>query len=77
MVVPEEQLRRLLLIKPGDTYSRKNVTSTQQLMSYRLGADGYAFAKIDPVPTADNEHKTVALTFFIEPGNRVYVRHIN
>ncbi|HTB90833.1 MAG TPA: outer membrane protein assembly factor BamA, partial [Steroidobacteraceae bacterium] len=77
MVVPEEQLRRLLLIKPGDTYSRKQVTSTQQLMSYRLGADGYAFAKIDPVPTADNEHKTVALTFFIEPGNRVYVRHIN
>jgi outer membrane protein insertion porin family len=77
MVVPEEQLRRLLLVKPGDTYSRKVVTSTQQLMSYRLGADGYAFAKIDPVPTADNEHKTVALTFFIEPGNRVYVRHIN
>jgi outer membrane protein insertion porin family len=77
MVVPEEQLRRLLLIKPGDTYSRKAVTSTQQLMSYRLGADGYAFAKIDPVPNADNEHKTVALTFFIEPGNRVYVRHIN
>ncbi|HEX3396701.1 MAG TPA: outer membrane protein assembly factor BamA [Steroidobacteraceae bacterium] len=77
MVVPEAQLRRLLLIKPGDTYSRKLVTSSQQLMSYRLGADGYAFAKIDPVPTADNEHKTVALTFFIEPGNRVYVRHIN
>ena len=77
MVVPEEQLRRLLLIHPGDTYSRKLVTSTQQLMSYRLGADGYAFAKIDPVPTPDNDKKTVALTFFIEPGNRVYVRHIN
>ena len=77
MVVPEEQLRRLLLVRPGDTYSRKLVTSTQQLMSYRLGADGYAFAKIDPVPTPDNEHKTVALTFFIEPGNRVYVRHVN
>jgi outer membrane protein insertion porin family len=77
MVVPEEQLRKLLLIKPGDIYSRKSITSTQELMSYRLGADGYAFAKIDPVPTPDNEKKTVALTFFIEPGNRVYVRHIN
>src|SRR6202012_276653 len=42
-----------------------------------LGADGYAFAKIDPVPTPDNDKKTVSLTFFIEPGNRVYVRHIN
>jgi outer membrane protein insertion porin family len=77
MVVPEEQLRKLLLIKPGDTFSRKAVTNTQQLMSYRLGADGYAFAKIDPVPTPDNDKKTVSLTFFIEPGNRVYVRHIN
>jgi outer membrane protein insertion porin family len=77
MVVPEGQLRRLLLIKPGDTYSRKLVTSSQELMNYRLGADGYSFAKIDPVPTPDNEKKTVAITFFIEPGNRVYVRHIN
>jgi outer membrane protein insertion porin family len=29
------------------------------------------------VPTPDNDKKTVSLTFFIEPGNRVYVRHIN
>ncbi|HME38124.1 MAG TPA: outer membrane protein assembly factor BamA [Steroidobacteraceae bacterium] len=77
MVVPEAQLRSLLLIHPGDIYSRKQVTSSQTLMSYRLGADGYAFAKIDPVPTPDNDKKTVSLTFFIEPGNRVYVRHIN
>jgi outer membrane protein insertion porin family len=77
MVVPEAELRRLLLIHPGDTFSRKAVTSSQELMSYRLGADGYAFSKIDPVPTADNAKKTVSLTFFIEPGNRVYVRHIN
>ena len=77
MVVPESQLRKLLLIQPGDTFSRKAVTSSQELMSYRLGADGYAFAKIDPVPTPDNDKKTVSLTFFIEPGNRVYVRHIN
>ena len=77
MVVPEAQLRKLLLIHPGDIFSRKAVTSSQELMSYRLGADGYAFSKIDPVPTPDNDKKTVSLTFFIEPGNRVYVRHIN
>jgi outer membrane protein insertion porin family len=77
MVVPEAQLRKLLLIHPGDIYSRKQVTGSQELMSYRLGADGYAFSKIDPVPTPDNGKKTVSLTFFIEPGNRVYVRHIN
>jgi outer membrane protein insertion porin family len=77
MVVPEAELRKLLLIKPGDMYSRKAVTGSQELMNYRLGADGYAFSKIDPVPTTDNEKKTVSITFFIEPGTRVYVRHIN
>ena len=29
------------------------------------------------MPTPDNDKKTVGITFFIEPGNRVYVRHIN
>jgi outer membrane protein insertion porin family len=77
MVVPEAQLRKLLLFKPGDTYSRKAVTRSQESMIYRLGAAGYAFSKINPVLTSDKEKKSVSITFFIEPGNRVYVRHIN
>jgi outer membrane protein insertion porin family len=76
-VVPEVQLRRLLLVAPGQTFSRKLVTQTQDLISYRLGEDGYAFAKIDPVTTANDEKKEVSVTFFVDPGNRAYVRHIN
>ena len=45
-------------------------------MQNRLGADGYAFAKVDPVPTPNEETHEVSLTFFIDPGNRVYVRNI-
>ena len=77
MVVPEPQLKRLILVHPGDTFSNKMVTQSQQLITYRLGEQGYAFAKVDPVPTADDSKKEVSLTFFVEPGNRVYVRHIN
>jgi len=77
MVVPEEELKKLLLVKPGQTYSKKLATATQEFISYRLGAEGYAFAKIEPVPTTDAEKKTVSLTFFIDPGSRAYVRHIN
>ena len=77
MVVPEAQLRKLLVIKPGDTYSRKAVTRSQESMIYRLGTAGYAFAKVNPVLTADRGTKTASITFFIEPGERVYVRHIN
>ncbi len=76
-VVPESDLKKLLQVEPGQVYSRKLITSSQELMALRLGNDGYAFAKIEPVPTIDAEKKTVSLTFFIDPANRVYVRHIN
>ena len=78
-VIPEPLLRRYLLVQPGDQFSRKVITSTQELLQNRLGEDGFAFAKVDPVPTTlgDPKNKELSLTFFIDPGNRVYVRHIN
>ncbi len=77
MKVPEAELRRLLLVQPGQTYSRKLITQTQEFISFRLGVDGYAFAKIDPVPQANEETKTIDLTFFVDSGSRAYVRRIN
>ncbi len=77
MKVPESELQRMLMVKPGQVYSRKLITQTQELLGLRLGVEGYAFAKIDPVPQANEEAKTVDLTFFIDPGNRAYVRRIN
>jgi outer membrane protein insertion porin family len=76
-VVPQAELERLLLLQPGATFNRKLITLTQELMQNRMGRDGYAFAKVEPVPTADNANHTVSLTFFIDPGNRVYVRNIS
>ena len=77
--VPEKQLKDLidLHIKPGTTYSRKEVTAAQEAITQRLGLDGYAFAKVDPVPTANDATHVVGITFLVEPGNRVYVRRIN
>jgi outer membrane protein insertion porin family len=77
-VVPEPLLRRYLLVRPGDQFSRKVITATQELLQNRLGEDGFAFAKVDPVPTpmGDPAKKELSLTFFVDPGNRVYVRHI-
>ncbi len=77
MKVPEAELRRLLVVRPGQTYSRKLITQTQEFIAYRLGVEGYAFAKVDPVPQVNEEEKTVDLTFFVDPGSRAYVRRIN
>jgi outer membrane protein insertion porin family len=76
-VVPESELRALLTIKPGDVFSRGIVGEISNNISNRLGVDGYAFANVNAVPDIDEEARTIGLTFFIEPGNRVYVRRIN
>ena len=75
-VVPRSELEKLLLVHPGQIFNRKLITSTQELIQNRLGQDGYAFAKVDPVPTPDNATHHVSLTFFVDPRNRVYVRNI-
>jgi outer membrane protein insertion porin family len=75
-VVPKPELQQLVEIGPGEIFNRKLITATQKLIQDRLGEDGYAFAKVDPVPTPNDKDHTVSLTFFIDPGNRVYVRNI-
>lgn len=77
MVVPESELRRLIFLKPGDTYSLRNITQSTEMMKLRLGLDGYAFATIDPVPQIDEATKQISITFVVDPKNRVYVRRIN
>jgi outer membrane protein insertion porin family len=74
--VPRSELEKLLLVHPGQTFNRKLITATQQLIQNRLGQDGYAFAKVDPVPTPDDATHQIALTFFVDPRNRVYVRNV-
>lgn len=76
-IVPAEELTPLVLIGPGDTFSRKLGTETQKAISDRLGNEGYIFANVNMVPDIDAEKKTVNLTFFVDPGKQVYVRRIN
>jgi outer membrane protein insertion porin family len=76
LVVPESDLKGLVAVRKGDVFSRKMVTATSELMSLRLGQDGYAFVKIDPVLKQNLETKEIELTFLVDPGNRAYVRNI-
>jgi outer membrane protein insertion porin family len=77
MVVPESELKRLIFMRPGFTYSQRAITATTEAMKARLGVDGYAFATIDPVPQVNPETKEITLTFVVDPKNRVYVRRVN
>lgn len=73
----EDDLRKLLLVQPGQTFSRQLVTLTNELITKRLGNDGYTFAKVNGVPSVNAKDNTVDITFYIDPGARAYVRRIN
>lgn len=77
LLLPEEDLRKLIKIKPGEVFSREKLTESTKLIGDRLGNDGYAFANVNAAPELNKEKRQVAFTFFIDPGRRVYVRRIN
>jgi outer membrane protein insertion porin family len=77
LVVPEEELLALVQVRRGDVFSQRMLTATTELMAFRLGQDGYAFAKIDPVPQLNPETQEIGITFLVDPGQRAYVRRIN
>jgi outer membrane protein insertion porin family len=77
MLVPEDELRNLITVLPGEEFNREKLTSSSKAIGDRLGNDGYAFANVNAVPEVDKEKHTVAFTFFVDPGRRVYVRRIN
>ena len=77
LIVPEEELFEVVEIHKGDLFSRKYVTATTKNITDVVGNEGYAFANVNAVPEIEDASKTVKLTFFIDPGNRVNVRRIN
>ena len=76
LVVGEEELRKLIPVKEGDVFSRARMTAITEALSFRLGKEGYAFANVNAVPEP-GENNTAAVTFFVEPGKRAYVRRVN
>lgn len=76
LILPEEDLRQLVISKPGDIFSRRKLEVTSEAITQVLGNIGYAFAEVTPIPTLDKDNRTVAINFFVNPGKRVYVRRI-
>ena len=77
LTLPQNELLELILIRSGELFSRKKVTETTKSITDRLGEEGYSFANVNSIPDINDEDKTVSITFFVDPGKRVYVRRIN
>ena len=77
LIFPEAEIKKLITIKSGETFSRKNITDIADNISSKLGEKGYIFADINPIPDIDEKTKTANITFSVDPGKQVYVRRIN
>ncbi|MBS0289092.1 MAG: outer membrane protein assembly factor BamA [Proteobacteria bacterium] len=75
-ILPEPELLPLVQLKVGETFSRAKIAAIVKNLSDRLGQEGYAFAKINPVPEIQEGDLKVNLIFYFEPGQRIYVRRI-
>lgn len=77
LIIPDEQLFELVSIRRGALFSRKELNDSSKRITDKLGAEGYSFSNVNGVPDVNDEDNTVNITFFIDPGKRVYVRQVN
>jgi outer membrane protein insertion porin family len=73
----EQELRQLVLLKPGQIYSGAAQEASNKRIAERLATFGYAFANVNANPEINRAKREVAFTFFVDPGKRAYVRHMN
>ncbi|AEL06531.1 outer membrane protein assembly factor BamA [Xanthomonas campestris pv. raphani] len=75
-VLPQADIERLVIPKAGDIFSRALLEYTSDAITNTLSNVGYAFAKVNPIPTPNREDRTVAVNLQVVPGPRVSVRRI-
>ncbi|MBP6017963.1 MAG: outer membrane protein assembly factor BamA [Burkholderiaceae bacterium] len=72
----DAEIEQLIQVKEGETFSAEKTNATSKAITDYLGSLGYAFANVNPNPLLDRDEQETDLTFYIDPGRRVYVRRI-
>ena len=75
-VVNKQTMKSQMLTRQGMYFSRSLMTTTKKRLENQMGRIGYAFSEVKVTPAIDDESKTVALTYHLIPGDKVYVRRI-
>jgi outer membrane protein insertion porin family len=61
----------------GDWYDQSKVDATVTALTERVSELGYAFVEVEPVPQKDLVGRTVAITYQVREGARIYVERID
>lgn len=75
--VGEEELRKVLTLTPGKTYSRKDESADLQALQAKYGQHGYLDCSIRLERHPDPDQQRVAIAYSIEEGKPSRIRDIN
>jgi outer membrane protein insertion porin family len=74
--VQADQFKRGLRAREGRRFDGDAIEATIESLTSIAGTMGYAFVRVNPIATPDREKKTVAVTFDIREGPKVFVERI-
>ncbi len=70
-------LQGYVLTDQGDTYNASEVDKTVEKLTLEASELGFAFVRVRPRATRDAETRTIAMTYIIDEGPRIYIERIN
>ncbi len=66
-----------LLTQRGAVYDASQIDKTSEKLTLDIADQGYAFARVRPRPIPDASTHTIAITYVIDEGPRIYIERIN
>lgn len=76
LVPSKEKMMAAIHLQLGEHYALRDLRTSIQDMTVLVGDEGYAFANVTPLFKRNLEDHTVAITFDVEKGRKVYIEHI-
>jgi outer membrane protein insertion porin family len=76
-VLPVEEIRRRILLKPGDVFSRSMLRDSIKEITDLYSTIGRASAEVNPNVVQDLAERKISITFEITEGPEVFVERIN
>ena len=75
--VPDDELNKVMEIAKGDTYNVDDIEATISALRGKIADYGYAFINVEPIPTKNDDSRTIDMKFKIQKTNRIYLNSIN
>lgn len=66
-----------LMTLQGEVYNASAIDKTTEKLTLAIAEQGFAFARVRPRATPDQATRTIAITYQVDEGPRVYIERIN